>query len=271
MSNFIPQCALVITPHADDVTLFAGGTLALWAKKGCRVVVVRVTQDEKDSFYHSVEETIAINRKEFHRAMDALGVYETCDLDYRDCELMDVSYGELREKLIRKIREYKPEIVMSFDPSTKDDENPDHTICAKAAADASWAAGYPNFHPEHIEQGLKSHTPLGQYYFTRHFVHGDTVVNIASSMETKIKAALEHKNMLGTVMMDQKKRLINAGFDIPFISNRSIDEYEDYWKILVSGAAQMAAQNTNHTYAERFRSTLIDNDDPLVLLLSSLS
>ncbi len=271
MSTFVPRRALAITPHADDITLFAGGTLASWVEEDCDVLVVRVTQDEKDSFILSPEQAAAINLKEFHLAMRTLGVQETCDLDYRDCELMDAPYGELREKMIRKIREFKPQIIVSFDPATADDENPDHIVTAKAAADASWAAGYPNFHPEHMEQGLEPHTPLGQYYFTRHFVHGETVVNIERTLEKKIQAVLEHKTMLVTAMMDQKRRLEAAGFGLPFIKNRNTEDYADYWKALLFGAAQQAAKNTDYDYAEKFRSTLITADDPLVRLLSSLS
>ncbi len=270
MSAFLPKRALAVTPHADDITLFAGGTLALWVEQGCHILVVRVTQDEKDSFLHSADETVTINRNEFQNAMQELGVQEICDLGYRDCELMDVPYGELREKLIRQIRKFKPEIILSFDPTTTDDENPDHAVVAKAAADASWASGYPNFHPEHMEQRLEPHTPLGQYYFTRHFVHGETIVNIDRVIEKKIRAALKHKNMLGTVMMDQKQRLAAAGFELSFIKNRSMEDYADYWKALILGAAQLAAQESDYDYAERFRSTLTTDDDPLVQLLSSL-
>lgn len=270
MSHTIPKCVLAVTPHADDITLFAGGTLALWADEGCRILVVRVTQDEKDSLYHSVDQTIAINRDEFHNAMQVLGVQETSDLGYQDCELMDVPYGELREKLIRQIRTFKPEIILGFDPTTTDDENPDHAVVAKATADASWASGYPNFHPEHMEQGLEPHTPLGQYYFTRHFIHGETVVNIGHVIEKKIQAALEHRNMLGTAMMDQQRRLEAAGYNLSFIRNRKIKDYAEYWKALMVGAAQLAAQETDCDYAEKFHSTLIAADDPLVQLLSSL-
>ena len=270
MPVFIPKRALAVTPHADDVTLFAGGTLALWAEAGCKILVIRVTQDEKDSFAHSIDETIAINRREFQRAMNVLGVQQTCDLDYRDCELMDVSHSELREKLIRNIREFKPEIILSFDPASIDDENPDHTVVARATADASWASGYPNFHPEHKDDGLLPHTALGQYYFTRHFIQGDTVVDISTTIERKLHAVISHANMMCTVMEDQRRRLEQAGFNLAFIKNRAASNYAEYWKTLVVAAAQMAAGQTAHEYVERFRSTLISDEDPLLQLLSSL-
>ncbi len=269
MTHFIPKRVLAVTPHADDVTLFAGGTLALWIENGCRVSVLRVTQDEKDSFEHGPGEAAEINGREFREAMEALGVHDIVELGYQDCELMDVPYGVLREKLIRAIREFRPEVIVSFDP-TCDDENPDHEIVAKAAADAAWAAGYPNFHPEHREQGLMPHIPLGLYYFTRHFVEGETAVDISSVLSKKLNALCRHQNMLCTMMEDQRRRLEAAGHRFSCFEEPAGEQYEEYWRHLIGAAAKMAAQDTGYEFAERFRSTLVTEDDPLVKALSSM-
>ena len=54
------KTALVISPHADDAAAFCGATLAKFAAQGWKVVLVRVTDDAKDSVGHSIEETIRI-------------------------------------------------------------------------------------------------------------------------------------------------------------------------------------------------------------------
>jgi LmbE family N-acetylglucosaminyl deacetylase len=270
MNKFIPKRALAVTPHGDDVTLFAGGTLARWASNGCQIMVIRVTQDEKDSLTHSVQDTIAINSAQFQAAMAVLGVAETCDFGFRDCELMDVPYSVLREKFIRKIRQFKPEVIVSFDPSTTDDDNPDHPVVARAVADASWSAGYPNFHPEHRDEGLLPHVPRGNFYFTRDFVTGATVLDIAPFLEQKIEAVLTHQNMMCTLMADQKRRIQANGFSPPFLCERNPEDYAGYWEVIVGGAAQMAAAESDFEYAERFTSTLITKEDQLLQLLSSL-
>ncbi|GAB4482216.1 MAG: hypothetical protein Kow0088_25030 [Anaerolineales bacterium] len=41
--------ALVISPHADDAAAFCGATLAKLAAQGWKIVLVRVTNDSKDS------------------------------------------------------------------------------------------------------------------------------------------------------------------------------------------------------------------------------
>jgi LmbE family N-acetylglucosaminyl deacetylase len=43
------RALLLVVAHADDPALFLGGTLALWSRAGWRVIVVRVTDDRRDS------------------------------------------------------------------------------------------------------------------------------------------------------------------------------------------------------------------------------
>ena len=268
--TFIPERALVVTPHADDLTLFAGGTLACWIKAGCVVHVVRVTQDEKDSLEHTVQETIRRNGEEFEAAMSVLGVQSTVHLGYRDCELLDVPYGEFREHLIRAIRAFRPQVILSFDPADTTEENPDHRVAATAAADAAWAAAYPNFHPGHRDQGLEPHRTMGCYYFSRHFTRGETLVDISPGMDRKVKALLCQRTMLRTQMAVQLARVADAGFSSPVLNALTPDDFESYWEGIVRSAAALAAEGTEFEAAERFRSTLLTLDDPLVAYLMSL-
>jgi LmbE family N-acetylglucosaminyl deacetylase len=44
MSNsYIPERAMFIYPHPDDIEFSAGGTAAKWAKNGCEVTYVLLT------------------------------------------------------------------------------------------------------------------------------------------------------------------------------------------------------------------------------------
>lgn len=43
------KTALVISPHAEDAAAFCGGTLAKLTRQGWKVILVRVTDDRKDS------------------------------------------------------------------------------------------------------------------------------------------------------------------------------------------------------------------------------
>ena len=266
--TYVPARVMAVTPHGDDVTLFAGGTLARWIKAGSEVMVIRVTQDEKDSIEHPVDETVALNHREFDEAMSVLGVQTTVHLGFRDCELLDTPYGKVRGNLIRRIRNFRPEVILGFDPAVTDDDNPDHRVTA--TADAAWAAAYPNFYPEHAEAELDTHVVRGCYYFTTQFVRGDTVVDIAEVLEQKTRAVVCHRTMMRALLANHQDRMAAAGFRIPALEALRLDDYAPYWERLVKAAAALAAQGTGFKAAERFRSTFLTEQDPLVQYLLSL-
>ncbi len=266
--RFEPRRVLVVSPHGDDATLFAGGTIAAWSARGVPVTVVRVTQDEKDSLDAGPSATIEVNAREFLAAMEALGAAEAVSLGFRDCELVDVPYGRLRERLIREIRRVRPDLIVGFDPrGLVDDENPDHGVVARASADAAWAAGYPNFHPEHAREGLAPHAPAGCWFFTRDLVNGDTVVDIGPTLERKLRALERHETMLRSALVADQRRIAAAGLRVPSIEALGPDDYAAYWRALLTAAARMAAAGTGFEFAERFRSTVLTTDDPLVSFL----
>lgn len=68
--------AMVISPHADDAAAFCGATIAKLADQGWQVILVRVTDDRKDSVGLPVEETIRRNAAELREAARILGVHE---------------------------------------------------------------------------------------------------------------------------------------------------------------------------------------------------
>ncbi|MHA1889565.1 MAG: hypothetical protein ACTSYS_01135 [Promethearchaeota archaeon] len=51
-------------------------------------------------------------------------------LDYLSVYLQSANYIELRGKLVKLIRRYKPDLVMGFDLNGNDEENMDHVIGA---------------------------------------------------------------------------------------------------------------------------------------------
>ncbi len=71
------RVVLVVAAHADDPTLFCGGTIARFAAAGWRVVVCRVTDDRWDSVGVDEATTIARSLEEFTAAMDRLMVAAT--------------------------------------------------------------------------------------------------------------------------------------------------------------------------------------------------
>ncbi len=73
---------MVFTPHADDLTIFCGGLVALMTREKNEVLAVRITDDRTDSHGLSEEETTERNRSESEEAYGILGISEVIHLDY---------------------------------------------------------------------------------------------------------------------------------------------------------------------------------------------
>ncbi len=76
------KTAMVISPHADDAAAFCGATLAKFADDGWKVILVRVTDDRKDSVGLSIDETIEKNTQELHKAADILRITQIIELGF---------------------------------------------------------------------------------------------------------------------------------------------------------------------------------------------
>ncbi len=102
-------CVMAIFAHPDDAEAAAGGTLALFAQAGARVVLLTVTQGDKGRGESGDRIT------EGERAATILGIADVETLGYRDGEFDNDL--ELRKKLTESIRRNKPEVVICPDPT----------------------------------------------------------------------------------------------------------------------------------------------------------
>jgi LmbE family N-acetylglucosaminyl deacetylase len=107
---------------------------------------------------------------------------------------------ELRKKLVREIRKFKPEIVICGDPTivwAGDDyiNHPDHRAAATAALDATFpAAGQPNLFEELEAEGIFAHKPRKVY--VTGWNESDLFVNISSTIDLKVAALRAHKSQM---------------------------------------------------------------------------
>ena len=87
------KTAMVISPHADDAAAFCGATLAKFVDEGWKVILVRVTDDRKDSLGLSIEETIQKNAAELRESARILGIQEIVELGFETDMLADIPLG----------------------------------------------------------------------------------------------------------------------------------------------------------------------------------
>jgi LmbE family N-acetylglucosaminyl deacetylase len=199
---FIPQRALVIVAHADDIEFGMTGTVARWTAGGAQVTYCLVTDNSSGSNKpgEDLEALSRLREDEQRRAAAIVGVEDIRFLGYRDGVLEPTL--ELRRELTRLIRELKPEIVVTMDPTTilavgdTYINHPDHRATGEAALYAIFpsAESRPIF-PELLDEGLEPHK-VQQVYLTltnnvNHYV------DISDYIELKREALRCHSSQIG--------------------------------------------------------------------------
>ena len=110
---------LCVFAHPDDESFGPGGTLAKYSKEGVHIEILCATRGEagKNSTKENIENILAETRaKEIIKASKVLGVKKIEFLDYRDGELCNNKYHEIAEKVTYKVKQFKPDAIITFEP-----------------------------------------------------------------------------------------------------------------------------------------------------------
>ena len=151
--------AMVVTPHPDDAEFGAAGTVALWTRQGREVVYVVCTNGDKGSSDPDMtsERLAHIRQREQREAATVLGVREVVFLGHPDGGLEDTP--AFRGELVRLIREYRPDTVMTTDPYRRYLWHRDHRITGIVTLDAVFPYARDHLsYPEHKADGLGPHS-----------------------------------------------------------------------------------------------------------------
>lgn len=202
MSNnfYIPERAMAIMAHPDDPEFSCSGTMARWAKAGTKICYVLCTSGDVGIAKPGMtrQEAALIREAEQREACRITGVEEVVFLGEPDGML--VATLDLRKKLVREIRRFRPEVVVTGDPTrvwSGDSyiNHPDHRAASAAALDAVFpAAGQPNLFEEIADEGFQAHKP--RKVFVTHWDEADVYVNIEETIDTKIEALRAHKSQM---------------------------------------------------------------------------
>lgn len=198
--TYTPDSAMAIYAHPDDIDFSCSGTLARWADQGAEIYYVLCTSGDVgiDDPKISREEAVKIREDEQLEASKVIGAKEIIFL--REPDGMLIPTLELRKKLVRLIRKYRPEVVLTSDPTVVWASNtyinhPDHRAAATAALDATFpAAGQPNLFEELEEEGLKAHKPRKVYIST--WNEPTDYINIETTIDKKIEGLRKHKSQM---------------------------------------------------------------------------
>jgi LmbE family N-acetylglucosaminyl deacetylase len=238
MNNFyIPESAMVIVAHPDDIEFGCAGTMARWAKAGVKVCYVLCTSGDVgiDQPGMTRQRATEIREAEAQAAAEIVGVHDVVFL--REPDGLLAATLELRKKLVREIRRFRPEVIVTGDPTVvwagEDYINhPDHRAASLAALEAAFpAAGQPHLFEELEQEGLKAHK-IRKVYVTV-WEDADIFVNIGETIDLKIEALRAHKSQMGD-----------------WDPAESIREW-----------AGLRARGKEMEYAESFRVVTLENDD----------
>lgn len=193
----IPKTAMVIVAHPDDAEFTLAGTVAAWSRHGCRVTYVLCTDGNAGSHEPGItcERLAEIRRAEQRAACASLGVSEVVFLGYPDGRLEPSL--DLRRDLVRVIRLYQPEAVVTGDPtelfvSDAYINHPDHRAAAQAALDAvAPAAAMPLLWPE---AGAPHRV---QRVYVRGHKSPNYYLDISETIDRKIEALRQHASQMG--------------------------------------------------------------------------
>ncbi|HUF38809.1 MAG TPA: PIG-L deacetylase family protein [Anaerolineales bacterium] len=199
---YVPERAMVIMAHPDDPEFSCSGTIARWTSHGAKVCYVLVTSGDVGIAARGMtrERAIEIREREQMAAAKVCGVEEVVFL--REPDGMVVPTLELRKKLVREIRRFRPEVVICGDPTVvwagaNYINHPDHRAAATAAVDAIFpAAGQPNLFEEiEMEDGFLAHKPR-KVMVSTWAQDPDVFINITETISKKIAALRAHESQM---------------------------------------------------------------------------
>lgn len=248
------RVVLLVVAHADDPALFIGGTIARWADSGWKVVAVRVTDDRWDSIEMSVDDTMAANAEAWRRSAAVLGISELVDFGLPTDTLGDASEVELRGRIVREVRRCRPYALVTFDPYAMfGEDNQDHVMVAAATDEAFWTSQFDKHYPEHFEEGLAPHGCFERWYFGRRVVEVTDVVDIATTLERKIEAALCHEAALRNLVHQLRLQARTGGWDVPALEAAQHGDLRPLVESMLHSDARSIGARHGLDAAEEFR------------------
>jgi LmbE family N-acetylglucosaminyl deacetylase len=190
-----PAHVMVVMPHPDDAEFGVAGTVARWTREGKDVVYVVVTNGDKGTNDPTMrpEDLARTREQEQLAAARLLGVKKVVFLRRPDQSLEDNS--EFRREMVRLIRTYRPETVVTADMYQRRILHRDHRITTQVTLDAiyPYARNRPSY-PELLEEGLEPHSVKEVLLWGAEQPNYRT--DITATFDAKIAALRCHKSQI---------------------------------------------------------------------------
>jgi len=172
---------LIIGAHPDDPDWYAGGTAAKFVQKGHKVRMLAMTNGNA-GHYKEGGGPLAVRRYQETQCSARVIGAEYLVLDNDDGKLLPTL--ENREKVIRQIREFNADLVITHRPN---DYHPDHRNTGLLVRDAAYMVTVPNIVPlvPHLRKN-PVFAYLGDEFTKPNPIEPDVVVVIDDVLEKKL-------------------------------------------------------------------------------------
>jgi LmbE family N-acetylglucosaminyl deacetylase len=196
---------MVVTAHPDDEASSFGGSLCLYRERGVETCVTCLTPGQAATHRgaaHNDQELATIRRQEFADACKILKVSRGVVLDYPDGQLHRLEMQRVVSDLVLRIREFRPQVLLTFDPGGSVTGHTDHSMASIFATLAFHWAGRSNRFQDQLNGTVAPHRIQKLYYSTADFTLPGrqpvtlppitTVIEVGDYLETKLQAFRAH-------------------------------------------------------------------------------
>ncbi len=195
-----PARFMVVTAHPDDAEFGPAATAARWIDEGSVGWLVCCTSGDQGGEDPELDPlALAATREaEQRRAAEIIGYAGVSFLHQPDGALANEL--ALRELLVRDIRTFRPDAVLTHDPEVLfyrggGVNHTDHRAAGMAAVDAAFpAARNPMAFPELVWNGFAPHRVRRLYLFWPN--EPDVRVDVGVTLDRKIAALLAHVSQI---------------------------------------------------------------------------
>lgn len=142
---------MCVVAHPDDECFAFGGALALAAERGIEAYVICLTDGQAATNRGDAASGEALGkmrREEFAASCKVLGVTQHELLDYHDARLEFVDFSQTASRLVEKMRQFRPDVVLTFGGDGGLNTHPDHMMVSMLTTAAFHWSGQAKRYPE---------------------------------------------------------------------------------------------------------------------------
>ena len=205
---------LVLAVHPDDAELGCSGTLVKAIRDGKKVGIVDLTRGELGT-----RGTAEIRAAETADSTKILGLHVRENLGLADGLFMNTP--EQRLPVIKAIRKYQPEIVITNAPH---DRHPDHGRAAQLVSDACFYAGLNKIETQDNGSAQSAWRPRSVFHFVQSVsLPVDFVVDISEVWDIKLASIKAYKSQFWDPASKEPETFISSQNFLRLVEARAVE------------------------------------------------